>query len=111
MDKRLVKNEDKSFTDTKTNLTWNDELGRMTPKYMKQMIEIMNEKTKTKKKKWRIPTVKELIKLFKVYDHENKDFWIAEKTKHSTYANVYSVKNKIYMKEILLSSHVILVRG
>ena len=109
MDKRLVKNKDKSFTDTKTGLTWNDELGRMTPKYMKQMIEIMNEKTKTKK--WRISTVSELKELMEVYDHKNKDFWIAEKTKHSTYANVYSVKNKIYMKEILLSSHVILVRG
>ena len=108
MDKRLVKNKDKSFTDTKTGLTWNDELGRMTPKYMNQMIEIMNEK---ENKNWRIPTVKELKELMEVYDHKNKDFWIAEKAKHSNYVNAYSKKNKIYMKETLLSSHVILVRG
>jgi len=107
MEKRLVKNKDKSFTDTKTGLTWYDNLGRMTPKYMNQMIEIMNEK---ENQNWRIPTVKELKELMKVYDHKNKDFWIAEKAKHSNYVNAYSEKNKIYMKETLLSSHVILVR-
>jgi len=108
MDKSLVKNKDKSFTDTKTGLTWNDKLGRMTPKYMNQMIEIMNEK---ENKNWRIPTVKELKELMEVYDHKNKDFWIAEKAKYSNYANVYNVKNKIYMKEKLLSSNVLLVHN
>jgi hypothetical protein len=104
--KRIIKNEDKSFTDTKTGLTWYDNLGMMSFGYMKQMIEFIN---KNENKKWRIPHLKELREIIKICDYKNKNFWIIEESKDPTWANVYDTNNNVYEKEIIIPAYVMLV--